>query len=407
MKTQLNRRHFIQRLALLGGVSMVLPFGCKESIPNDIRISRIVQFTFKGKRPKFVGKNSRLDDHTEFGRDKGILVFTDNGLVGIGTYWGDRNSMQAFLGKSLLDWYNEAEKKFVLGEGNRGTMAFWDVLGQHYKKPLWQLLGTSKREKVPLYDGTIYFQDLLPQFADNYMDQFKKEFDMGVAAGHNFFKMKVGRGAKWMEAAAGYQRDIEILAACREYIGPDIKIGVDANNGMNLESTKQMLKDLPGFNFEFVEEMFPEEIALDLELKNFIKENGWDTLIADFESQKEVDVFLPFMEARCIDVMQGDMNQFGIEGIMAEAAIGQPYGATVAPHNWGSLLGYYCLLHLGKVIENWYMAEQDALSLASITPLGFDVKDGYTSVTDAPGLGLKVNVEAFLKEAEIVEDLKA
>ena len=97
----------------------------------------------------------------------------------------------------------------------------------------------------------------------------------------------------------------------------------------------------------------------------------------------------------------------GIEGIMAEAAIGQPYGATVAPHNWGSLLGYYCLLHLGKVIENWYMAEQDALSLASITPLGFEVKDGYTTVTEAPGLGLKVDVEAFMKEAEIVEDLKA
>jgi len=106
MENQPNRRHFIQQLALLGGATMVLPFGCKESIPNDVIINRIVQFTFKGKRPKYVGKNSRLDDHTQYGRDRGILVFTNNGLIGIGTYWGDKTSLQSFLGKSLLDWFN-------------------------------------------------------------------------------------------------------------------------------------------------------------------------------------------------------------------------------------------------------------------------------------------------------------
>ncbi len=101
------------------------------------------------------------------------------------------------------------------------------------------------------------------------------------------------------------------------------------------------------------------------------------------------------------------MNQFGIEGIIAEAALGKPYGARVAPHNWGSLLGFYCQLHLGKVIKNWYRAEHDALVLASITPLGFEMKDGRTTVSEAPGLGLMVDVEAFMKEADILEDLKA
>lgn len=407
MKPSLHRRQFIHQLALLGGATMVLPFGCKESVPDDIIINRIVQFQFKGLRPKYVGKNSRIGEHTEYGNDKGILAFTNTGLVGIGTYRGDEASIRALIGNSLLDWFNESEKAFNIGEGNRGTMAFWDLLGQHYKKPLWQLLGEEKRATVPLYDGTIYFQDLLPQYENNYMDQFKKEFDMGMAAGHTFFKMKVGRGGKWMEKEAGYQRDLEVLAACREYLGPDIRIGVDANNGMDLESAKQMLSDLPEFDFEFMEEMFPEEVALDLELKNYIKDNGWKTLVADFESQKEVDAFLPFMEAGCIDVMQGDMNQFGIEGIMAEAAIGLPYGARVAPHNWGSMLGYYCQLHLGKVIENWYQAEQDALTLSSITPVGFSVKDGFTTVSEEAGLGLNIDVEAFMKEAEILVDVKA
>ena len=36
----------------------------------------------------------------------------------------------------------------------------------------------------------------------------------------------------------------------------------------------------------------------------------------------------------------------------------------VAPHNWGSLVGYYMQLHVGRAIENFYRAEHDPLSPA-------------------------------------------
>ena len=400
---QLTRRKLLKRAGYLGAGLAVFPFGCKEAIPDDVRITRIIKMNIPTYRPKYVGKNSRIDDHTDQSIERAIRVYTSNGLDGIGVHWGDEAALQPLIGKSLSEWY-DAEANAVTID-NRGTTAFWDILGKHYEKPVWQLLGEAQRELVPQYDGTIYFQDLIPEYADNYMDQFKKEFDMGQEMGHNFFKMKVGRGHRWMEKEAGYVRDIQVLAACREYIGPDIRIGVDANNGLDLEQTKQMLKDLPDFDFEFMEEMFPEEVALDKELHDFIKEGGWDTLVADFESQKEVEAFRPFMEAGCIDVLQGDMNQFGVEGILAEAALAKPFGGRVAPHNWGSLLGYYIQLHLGKVIENWYCAEHDALTTPAITPMGFEMSDGMTTVTDEPGLGLKINEEKLEKEAEIIFDL--
>ena len=401
----IRRRQFLAHTMTAGTASLFLPFGCKESIPDDVKITRIVKLNIPTYRPKYVGKNSQIDDHTAGSTEKAIRVYASNGLNGIGVHWGDESDLRPLLGKTLKEWYDAENRQVNIN--NRGTTAFWDLLGKHYNKPIWQILGTPKRETVPLYDGTIYFQDLIPEHADNYMDQFKKEFDMGRETGHNFFKMKVGRGFKWMEKEAGYDRDIEVLAACREYVGPDIRIGVDANNGLDLEQAKQMLTDLPDFNFEFMEEMFPEEVDLDKDLQNFIKDGGWNTLIADFESQKEIDAFRPFMEARCIDVLQGDMNQFGIEGILAEAALAKPYGGRVAPHNWGSLLGYYVQLHLGKVIDNWYHAEHDALTTPCITPLGYQIEDGHTSVSNEPGLGLKINQEALEKEAEIVFDIKA
>ena len=298
------------------------------------------------------------------------------------------------------------KKKFCSGKATEEPWRFGTFWRGITKKPLWQLLGDEKRKRVPLYDGTIYFQDLLPQHINNYMDQFKREFDMGLERGHTFFKMKVGRGAKWMEKQEGYERDIEILAASRAYLGPDIQIGVDANNGLDINQSKQMLSDLPEFDFAFMEEMFPEEVNLDLELKTFIRDGNWKTLVADFESQKELTDLEPFLQAGCIDVMQGDMNQFGIEGILAEAALGKSYGARVAPHNWGSLLGYYCQLHLGKVIDNWYCAELDALQCEGITPIGFHIEDGYTTVGDSPGLGLDIDLNAFIQHAKIQADLK-
>lgn len=399
----LTRRSFIVRSALAASGSLILPLGCKESVPDDVMITRIVRMNIPLYRPKYVGKNSQIDDHTDKSIERAIRVYTSNGLSGIGVHWGTEEELQLLLGKTLAEWYDGQINQVTIG--NRGTTAFWDLLGKHYQKPVWQLLGDPVREKVPQYDGTIYFQDLIPDYADNYMDQFKKEFDMGMEQGHNFFKMKVGRGFKWMEKEEGYRRDIEVLSACRDYIGPDIKIGVDANNGLDMEQSKQMLRDLPEFNFQFMEEMFPEDVALDTEFHDFIEEGGWQTLVADFESQKEVEAFRPFMEAGCIDVLQGDMNQFGVEGILAEASLAEPYGGRVAPHNWGSLLGYYIQLHLGKVIPNWYYAEHDNLSTPALIPNGYMMSDGYTTVTENPGLGLDIDEDQLQEEAEILFDL--
>jgi len=400
----MKRRTFISALGTAATTSLIFPFGCKEAIPKDVKINRIVKLSIPTYRPKYVGKNSRIDDHTDQSRDVAIRVYASNGMSGLGPFRGTDEDLQKLVGSTLLEWYIADEKSIKVG--NRGTTAFWDLLGKYYEKPVWQLLRPAAREKVPLYDGTIYFQDLLPDHADNYMDQFKKEFDMGMEMGHNFFKMKVGRGSKWMEKQAGYDRDIEVLAACREYLGPDIRIGVDANNGMDLESSKKMLLDLPDFDFEFMEEMFPEVVATTKALHDFIRDNGFDTLVADFESQKEVEELRPFMEAGCIDILQGDMNQFGIEGILAEAEMAKPYGGRVAPHNWGSMLGYYTQLHLGKVIENWYMAEQDWLTTPAITAEGYSMQDGFTTVSDAPGFGLYINEQDLEKEAELLLDVK-
>ena len=113
---------------------------------------------------------------------------------------------------------------------------------------------------MPVYDGSIYFADLLPQYADRWRDRFREEIDMGLKRGHRAFKVKIGRGARWMPRAEGDSRDVEVLKTIREHGGEELIIGVDANNGYNLAGTKKLLGALPDYNFAFVEEMFPETV---------------------------------------------------------------------------------------------------------------------------------------------------
>lgn len=398
----MRRREFIQAAA---STLLLPPCTWAKEAPSDLRITRITGFDLIGTRPKLVGKNSRLDVHGRQATDRMVRLFTNAGVEGIGNCRAGQETLGQLLGKNPFDFYEAAERRMT-GPLGPGTMPLWDLIGKALNKPVFQLLGGMGPEQVPVYDGSIYFSDLLPENSQEPLDYFRKEIDMGLAAGHRAFKVKIGRGAKWMPREEGYARDVQVLQAIRKYAGPEILIGVDANNGYDLARTKRLLQDLPDYRFAFLEEMFPEQIEPCLELKQFIAQHGWETRIADGETQQTLDAYKPFIAAKAIDVFQGDMNRFGIEGILTEAAWCQSQGLTVAPHNWGSLIGFYMQLHIGRAITNLYRAEHDPLSTDILIAEGYKIQDGYCRVPDAPGFGLRISESRFSASARVNFDLK-
>jgi L-alanine-DL-glutamate epimerase-like enolase superfamily enzyme len=117
-------------------------------------------------------------------------------------------------------------------------------------------------------------------------------------------------------------------------------------------------------------------------------------------------VFKPFIAARAIDVLQADMNRFGVEGILTEADMARPQGIRIAPHNWGSLLGSYQQLQVGAAIDNFYRAERDPLGSEVLVADGFTIKDGYATLPPTSGFGLRINEARFAAEAKVKFDLK-
>jgi L-alanine-DL-glutamate epimerase-like enolase superfamily enzyme len=402
---RLERRRFLQALGGLAAAGLSRSLAWTAELPHDIRITRAVGFDVTNRRPKMVGKNSRLDIHGDHSTDRMVRLYTNAGIEGIGNCRAAEADVRRILGKSLVELFELSPPRFTtLGNG---TMPLWDLAGKVHVKPAYEMLGDDGKERINVYDGSIYFADLLPENAAAPLDRFKKEIDMGLAIGHRAFKIKIGRGAKWMPAADGYKRDVEVLKTIRAHAGPDVTLAVDANNGYTLESTKQLLNDLPDFNFAFVEEMFPENVEECLALKGFMREHRLKTLLADGETQSKLEAFTPFIEHRAIDILQGDMNHFGLEGILAEAKSALPADIEIAPHNWGSLIGFYMQLHVGRAVTNLYMAEHDPSTNDVIVADGYKIHDGICDVPAAPGFGLAIDENKFRSHAKIRFDLSA
>jgi L-alanine-DL-glutamate epimerase-like enolase superfamily enzyme len=210
-----------------------------------------------------------------------------------------------------------------------------------------------------------------------------------------------------MPTEEGFDRDLAVVKLIRAHTGPGILLGADANNGYDLARSKRFLTELPDMNLAFVEELFNEEVALDLELKAFLREHKLKTLIADGETQQTLEPFKPFIAARAIDIYQGDINHFGIEGILTEAAWAKAQDLRVSPHGWGSLVGFYMSLQVGRAITNYYSGENDPLDNDLLIADSYAIKDGTAGVPQAPGFGLKLDESKFAARIKPVFDLKA
>ncbi|MCZ6794792.1 MAG: mandelate racemase/muconate lactonizing enzyme family protein [Planctomycetota bacterium] len=400
----MERREFLRLVAGVAGGAAIA--GCErparrsappEERSSDVRINRITSFQVTGERWKHVGRNAQRGDHGRTATDRVVLLETDGGVDGFGSSFASRQQASALLGKDPLSFFANGLVESPLGAGDA---PLWDLAGKLLEKPVWELLGAAGPEWVPVYDGSIYFGDLETGNSSTEVDQLLSEVDHSLERGHRAFKIKVGRGHRWMEPEAGLARDVEVVQAIRKRVGRDVRLMVDANNGYTPETARRFL-DAAGDEFYFVEELFPENVEADLELGAWLREHGWKTLVADGESAREVDHFVPYIRSAALDVLQGDIRRFGFSRLVRLSRLAEPAGIRLAPHNWGSVLGLYMQLVLGRGIPNFLMAEKDPAETELFSTPGFEFEDGRMRVLAVPGCGLGLPKDVLSRGVEV------
>ena len=207
---------------------------------------------------------------------------TSDGASGIGFSSISRDKAEAIVGFQLNDAFdveNGVKEEFQFLE-----YPLWDLVGQLHQKPVYAMLsGEDGDFQAPCYDTSLYIDDLHLDDNAEAAAFIASEALEGKARGHNAYKIKVGRGAMHMPLEKGTQRDIDVIHAVREAVGPDATILIDANNGYNLNITKQVLGGTADANVYWMEEAFHEDARVYSLLKEWLNAEGLKTKIADGE----------------------------------------------------------------------------------------------------------------------------
>jgi len=400
----MNRRTFLTSISAAAAAA--------ADHTEPVRITKIAFATIEGRFHRFVAMNAydkAPKGHTY--TNTLVRIFTDQGVEGAGVMDYSTpdaaflKAVRQLVGANPLSVYSLKDGritgrsqafKALLSTYPHLDGPLFDLIGKLTKKPCYELLGGPIRDRVEVYDGTLYFSDIW--FRDRGVRAVMEESEEAAKSGYRGLKYKIGRGNKWMEKEAGKARDLEVLVAARKTLGPDIKILADGNNGYqdDFEGVWRLIEGVKNLNMYWLEEMFPEDVALYGKLKDRMEKANIKILLADGENLSDPVKFAPYLKPRrLMDVLQMDIRRGGFLKNLEMARVGEEVGAISVPHNWGSQVGMFMGLHIAKAARSIPGAEDDRSTCDVLHAEGYDFRNGYYTVSSAPGLGIRVDEAVY------------
>lgn len=374
--------------------------GAVESRLDEVyaeRIDCIEKVVLRGQRPRDIGYNARIPTHGPRVADPVVRLHTSGGGLGVGWSRLEQEQAVSLVGRTVGELFH-------LPDGGTDEAAvidlpLWDLVARLLDLPLYRLLGARGSRRVPLYDASIYIDDL-EMDDDAARALFADEVASGWEHGYRHFKVKVGRGARWMDTEPGLQRDALVVRAVREAAGPEAKLMIDANMGNTLATAQHLLELCADQDIYWFEEPFAEDTPLNEALKMFIEENGWNILVADGEFAPP-PYFFDLVRDGWIDVVQQDFHWRGLTWWRRTAAAIEAWGGRCAPHTWGSYMERYAHAHFAASVANYELLEASPARMPGIIDEGWVMEDGCLLVPDTPGTGFDVEPKVLEEGLEV------
>jgi L-rhamnonate dehydratase len=262
-------------------------------------------------------------------------------------------------------------------------IACHDIMGKAVGRPLHKLLGGARRERVRAYASTLFRPT---------PDDMKRACEFYL--GRGFTAIKFG----WGIFGQDRKRDIALVAAAREAIGPDVELMVDPGWMVNRSAWDaiELLRALEPYRIFWLEDFLHPE-CYDGYAR--VKEAGVKTRLAAGEQEATAWGFHDLITRGRIDVVQPDLSRCGgftqARKIIWEAQLA---GVDVCPHAWLTDLLSSASLHLNAVLERSLFLEYNVCDNPMLreiirNPIQMD-RDGLMAVPAGPGLGIDVDEKA-------------
>jgi galactonate dehydratase len=352
-----------------------------------------------------------------------LLVHTDVGVIGLGEASHSGNdallvaTVEVFerqlVGASPLQiqaiWHKLAHL-----DGGRIShtalsgieQALWDIMGQHLGVPIHVLFGGAVRDRLRLYANVNrHVRDRSPEgFARAARQAVEQGFTAVKLAPFDELRepdhVRTGPRAAWRPGVARVE-------AVRAAIGDHVDLAVDCHGRMEPSEAILVGQALAGCDLLWYEEPVPH-IYVD-ELARVSEAVPMPT--ASAESVFGMQGFRPFLTRRVVDVIMPDVKHAG--GLMETLRIAHAArmsGLLVAPHNPSGPVATVATAHVASTLPNYAILEYawgEVDWRADLLTPAEPVQDGYLLLSEAPGLGYRLNpavVEAHRRAAPSTAD---
>ncbi|WP_159618956.1 enolase C-terminal domain-like protein [Ruania rhizosphaerae] len=353
---------------------------------SDQRLTEIELIDIDVRYPRTIGRNARLGSHGAGFPARVARVSTNTGASGWGVVEGRAGELQQWVGYPLEELF-EPSVGLLDPAAAPLDLALHDLAARAAAVPVFALLGGRGERSVPCYSGAIYFDDLDPEDAPRGVSAVLENCAADWSSGYRAFKLKIGRGNRWMDRQAGFVRDVEVTRAVREHY-PDARLLVDVNDGYTPGETIAFLRAVADCDLYWIEEPFQEEAAGLLAVRDYLRESGSRVLIADGEWQPEEDSLLELARSGLIDVLLMDVLTFGLTAwrrVMPQLA---QMGVAASPHAWGQPLKTAYAAQLATGLGNVEVVEGVPGGTGGVDASAYRLDGGSIVVPDQPGFGL-------------------
>ena len=391
------------------GAIHVAPLNHVVNLREKMKITNIKAFPISYRVPE--GENVRLGIGLAVKRDAVLIkVETSEGVTGWGeSHHGrcpgaiakliDTTIKELVVGMDALDNVGVWDKIYRMqlashGMGYASTMALsgldlalWDIKGQALNRPLFEILGGS-RKNIPAYAGGIALGWQEPA-------ALAEEAMAHLASGYKAIKLRVGDNVR---------ADSDRVEKVRECVGDDVDILVDANTGYSLGQVRKIMPLLEDLDVGWLEEPFP---AMDFHNYRLAATYG-GVPIAAGENHFTRYEFARLIEDAAVSYAQPDLSKTGgMTEAIRIAALTSAWKIPIHPHTSLTGINMAASIHLLSAIDNGGYFEGD---VTRYNPFRDDMGqrpfnisgEGFVSALEEPGIGITIN-EKFLAKYPLIE----